>query len=172
MLPGMFFATWRFFEIVTLIPILGMLSWFVHGYTVYNQLTPTTILVLFIVSVLAAFWAISTLIAYGATKYNAHFCAAVDLLFVGALIAGVYYLRGIAHADCANWAKDGSGDLFVNLGIFGQVGVQTSNTLALHLNKNCAMLKASFALGIMNIIFFFVTFVSFCTQDLFRSTSR
>ncbi|KAF2663561.1 hypothetical protein BT63DRAFT_448879 [Microthyrium microscopicum] len=159
MLPGIFFTTWRLFEIVTLIPILGMLSWFVHGYTVSNQLTPTTILVLFIVSVLAAFWAIATLIAYGATKYNAHFCAFVDLLFVGALIAGVYYLRGIAHENCSNWSKTGNDQFALGLGIFGDVTVSGVNTYSLNLNKNCAMLKASFALGIMNIIFFFVTFL-------------
>jgi len=159
MLPGILFTIWRIFEIVTLIPIIGMLSWFVHGYTVSNQLTPNAILVLFIVSVIAGVWAVVTLFAYGATKYNASFVAVVDLLIFGALIAGVYYLRGITNADCANWGSGNSHDLFLSLGIFGSVGVQAQSPWALHINKNCAMLKASFALGIMNVIFFFVTFL-------------
>lgn len=170
MLPGLFFATWRFFEIFTLIPTLGMLSWFVHGYTVNNQLTPSTILVLFIVSVLACFWAVATLLAYRATKFNAAFCAFVDLCFVGALIAGVYYLRGITHESCTSFGEGTPDSFYLGLGIFGYVGVQTQNPFALHVDKNCAMLKASFAFGIMNIIFFFVTFVS-CLFHIARENS-
>jgi hypothetical protein len=170
MIPGLLFTTWRIFEIVTLIPIIGMLSWFVHGYTVSNQLTPNTILVLFIVSVIAGVWAVTTLIAYGATKYNAAFVAFVDLLIFGGLIAGVYYLRGITKANCAHWGTGDSHDLFLSLGIFGSVGVQAQSPWALHLDKNCSMLKASFALGIMNVIFFFVTFVSYIQSDVTLKT--
>jgi len=157
MLPGLTFAIWRSFEIITLIPTIGMLSWFVHIYTKANSLTPTYILVLFIVSVLAGFWAIGTLLAYGATKYNAQFCAVVDLLFVGAFIAGVYYLRGISNQDCAHWnpSKASGG---INVG-FASVGGTIVNPFGVTFDKSCAMLKASFAFGIMNIIFFFVTFL-------------
>jgi hypothetical protein len=161
MLPGLLFATWRFFQIFTLIPIIGMLSWFVHGYTQDNQLTPNIILVLFIVSVIAGVWAVSTLLAYGATKYNAAFVAVIDLLIFGALIAGVYYLRGITNSSCSSWGQGNTHDISVNLGIFGSYGASGTSPYSLHLDKNCAMLKASFAFGIMNIIFFFVTFVSF-----------
>src|SRR3978361_1291020 len=107
MLPGLLFAIARVTQLLTLIPIIGMLSYFVHGYTVNNQLTPTFILVLFIVSVLAAFWALATIVAYGMTKRNGRFVAFVDLLFFGALIAGVYELRGVTKTDCAHF---GSGD--------------------------------------------------------------
>jgi hypothetical protein len=53
---GFLFISWRIFQIVLLVPVVGMLSWFVHGYVQSNQLTPNFILVLFIVSVLALAW--------------------------------------------------------------------------------------------------------------------
>jgi hypothetical protein len=160
MLPGILFAIWRSFEIFTLLPIVGMLSWFVHGYTTEYQLTPTFILVLFIVSVIALVWAIATVLAYGATKYNGRFVAFVDLLIIGALIAGVYELRGITNDNCAHFGQGSTHSLYYSLGVFGSGGVQAHLPWALHLNKNCSMLKASFALAIMNILFFAVTFVS------------
>jgi sugar phosphate permease len=156
MLPGLFFTFWRLSEIVTLIPLVGMLSWFVHGFTENNTLTPNFILVLFIVSVLALVWAVATLVGYASAKHSAIFVAFIDLCFVGAFIAGVYELRGIAKADCANFQRQ-SISIYNNLGPFGYVGVQTNNGLALNLNKNCGMLKACFAFGIMNTIFFFFT---------------
>ena len=42
MITGLFFAFWRLLQIVTLIPTLGMLAWFVHIYTKANQLTPAS----------------------------------------------------------------------------------------------------------------------------------
>merc|ERR1712059_248156 len=44
-------------------------------------------------------------------------------------------------------------------GPFGYVGQQTNDGLADNPRKNCSMLKASFAFGIMNCIFFFFTFL-------------
>jgi hypothetical protein len=161
MLPGLLFAIWRSFEIFTLLPVVGMLSWFVHGYTTENELTPTFILVLFIVSVIALVWAIATILAYGATKYNGRFVAFVDLLIIGGLIAGVYELRGITDENCAHFGQGTPHYIYLNLGIFGSIGAAQQSPWALHLNKNCSMLKASFALAIMNILFFAVTFVSF-----------
>lgn len=157
MLPGLFFTFWRFAEIITLIPTVGMLSWFVHGFVKSNALTPTFILVLFIVTVLALVWAAATLLFYGFTKYNALFVAFIDLCFVGALIAGVYELRRISGADCAHFA-DTDNSIYIGLGplyVSGNV-----NTPYIDFNKDCSMLKASFAFGIMNCFFFFFTFVS------------
>jgi len=146
------FAFWRFLEIVTLIPTLGMLAWFVHIYTVQNELTPSYILVLFIVSVLAAAWAIATLFTYHRARSNAYFVSFVDLCFVGAFIAGVYFLRGIGGANCTTL---GTGQTHgISFGIFGSA---TFNGIGINVNKPCAMLKAAFAFGIMNCIFFFIT---------------
>jgi hypothetical protein len=157
MLSGFLFLATRLFEIVTLIPIIGMLSYFVHGYVVSNELTPTYILVLFIASVLGAAWCIATVITYYRARHSALFVALVDLCFVGTFIAGVYLLRGISKANCANFT---SGGFYFSLGPFGYYGKQSNSPWSLNVNKTCAMLKACFALGIIDTILFFTTFVS------------
>ncbi|GAB7355378.1 hypothetical protein MBLNU459_g5900t1 [Dothideomycetes sp. NU459] len=155
-LAGFLFVAWRIFQVITLIPIVGMLAYFVHGYVNSNQLTPTYILVEFIASVLAAAWTIATLITYFRARHSALFVALVDLAFVGTFIAAVYLLRGISNADCANFS---TGGFYFNLGVFGYYGKSSDSPWALNINKTCAMLKACFALGIIECIAFFVTFL-------------
>lgn len=154
-LSGFFFLSFRLAEIITLIPIIGMLSWFVHGYVEQNALTPDFILVLFIVSVLACAWAMATLVAYARARHSALFVATVDLAFLAGLIAGVVLLRAIANQDCLNFS---AGSLYLDLGVLGYYGRTTNSEWSLHANKACAMLKASFAFAIMNCVFFFFTF--------------
>lgn len=141
-----------------MIPIVGMLAWFVDGFQDANQLTPVFVLVLFIVATLALAWAAGTLFLYFRARSSGFFVAFVDLLFVGAFIAAVYELRAITDANCGHFASNNP--IYLNLGPFGYVGDRTGNKHASNLHKNCAMLKASFALAIMNIIFFFFTTVS------------
>ncbi|KIW42653.1 uncharacterized protein PV06_06181 [Exophiala oligosperma] len=119
MLGGLLFSLARIFEIVTLIPIIGMLAWFVDGFNDNNQLTPSFILVLFIVSVLACAWAVATLLRLGSTRRSAMFVAFIDLCFVGAFIAADYELRGIGNVNCNNFS---SGSIYINLGPFGYYG--------------------------------------------------
>ncbi|KAJ5960185.1 uncharacterized protein N7479_007335 [Penicillium vulpinum] len=154
MIGSVFFIFNRLVEITFLIPIIGMLAYFVNGYLKANQLTPPYILVLFIVSVIAIFWALDTLIRFSTTKRSAIFVSFVDMLFFGAFIASVYQLRFIANADCARW---NGGSVWISLGPFGSYGQRTDNPLSLDVNKTCAMLKASFAMGIMETAFFFWT---------------
>lgn len=156
-LSGFLFLSFRIAQILTLIPIVGMLAWFVHGFVVNNQLTPTYILLLFITSVLAAAWTLATVVTYLRARHSALFVALVDLAFVGTLIAAVYELRAITNQDCSNFS---TGSIYLSLGPFGYYGRQSGSDWSLHINKTCAMLKACFALAIMNIIFFFITFVS------------
>ena len=89
--------------------------------------------------------------------------ALVDLAFVGCFIAGVYQLRFMTQADCTRWSGNG---FLVAIGSF-----QVSGPAELVTDKNCAMLKASFALGIMNTIFFFFTFVSCASANRLESKS-
>ncbi|KAI1363915.1 hypothetical protein F5Y08DRAFT_226361 [Xylaria arbuscula] len=149
---AIFFAFWRFLQIITLIPTIGLLAYFVDGYNQRNALTPTYILVLFIVSVLAGAWALFTIFSYHRSSANASFVAVVDILFVGAFIGAVYALRFIADADCTNVTRGSSTD--VSLGIFGSASL---NGVDVNVDKSCAMLKAAFAFGILNAIFFFFT---------------
>jgi hypothetical protein len=133
---------------------MGMLAWFVNIHLELNIMTPTYILLLFIVSVLALAWAVFTLFSYHRSSANAHFVSLIDLAFVGALIAGVYYLRFIARADCASIEPGSS--VYFDWGILGSGRITGFDV---SVNKTCAMLKACFALGIMNVVFFFVTAV-------------
>ncbi|KAH8700257.1 hypothetical protein BGW36DRAFT_425087 [Talaromyces proteolyticus] len=157
MIGSLLFIFWRLMEITFLIPIIGMLAYFVHGFLDSNQLTPAYILVLFIVSTIAVFWCADTVIRFGSTKRSAAFVALIDLCFFGAFIAAVYELRFIAGADCSGWDTN---TVSVSLGPFGSI-VYTGREY--NVNKTCAMLKASFALGIMEVVFFFLTaiFASF-----------
>jgi len=143
-LSGFLFLAWRIFEIITLIPVVAMLGWFVHQYVKVNALTPDYVLILFIVAVIALAWAIFTTIDYLRARHDALFVALFDLAIVGALIAGVYYLRFIGNANCTNGSAG-----HINGGFY----------ISVNTNKQCAMLKASFAFGIINIVAFFVTFL-------------
>ncbi|KAI1324680.1 hypothetical protein F5Y16DRAFT_301526 [Xylariaceae sp. FL0255] len=168
MLFAVFFAFWRFLQIITLIPTVGLLGYFVNGYNNANALTPDYILVLFIVSVLALAWAIFTLFSYHRSSANAIFVAAIDILFVGAFIGAVYALRFIASADCTNVTPGSSYD--ITFGIFGSAEV---NGVDVNIDKTCAMLKASFAFGIINVILFFFTAVLACLHgDRMSSKER
>ncbi|KAI5458254.1 hypothetical protein BGZ63DRAFT_60899 [Mariannaea sp. PMI_226] len=148
---ALIFVCNRIFQIVTLIPTMGMLAWFVDGYNKANALTPISILVLFIVSVIALAWALFTLFSYHRSSANAFFVGIVDILIFGALIAAVYELRGIADVDCTSVSK--SSDWTYHL---GDVTV-TGSGYDWKTDKPCAMLKASWAFGIINVILFFVT---------------
>jgi hypothetical protein len=120
-----------------------MLAWFVDFYNSRNLLTPRSILILFIVSVLGAAWAMGTLFLYARARHSANFVAFIDLLFVGAFIGAVYELRGIADADCSGWTTNGS--YSTDLGLVTISG----NKYEYNVDKQCAMLKASWAFGIM-----------------------
>jgi uncharacterized membrane-anchored protein YitT (DUF2179 family) len=136
---GFSFVFWRIMQILTLIPTLGMLAFFVALYDP-DIVTPRPILILFIVSVLGAAWTIGTLFLYSRAKHSAGFVAFIDLLFMGAFIGAVYELRGITDTSCSSFDRSRYyGD------IFGSVLVNHSPAPS----KWCAMLKACFAFGIM-----------------------
>jgi len=88
------------------IPIFSMLASLIHVYIRNNALTPTYILVLFIVSVLGAGWTIYTLFSYHRSHANARFVAFIDLCFIGSLIGAVYQLRFIGHQSCGDATAD------------------------------------------------------------------
>ena len=146
MISGFLFVTFRCIELVTLIPLIGMLSYLVHGYVQRNLLTPDYILVLFIVSVLAGVWTFFTLLFYRSARKSGHFVALVELGIFAALIGGVVTLRNIAKASCSDPTSFNG---YTELG-----------NLVNQWSKTCNILKASFAFGIINILLFFQTFVS------------
>lgn len=117
-------------------------------------MTPNYILVLFITSVLASVWCIATLFRRKSTRTSAFFVSFIDFCFIGAFIASVVELRGIANASCTNFTTD---SFYLTLGPFGFFGQTSNSPFAADTNKTCSMLKASFAFSIMNCIFFFIT---------------
>lgn len=199
MLGYIFFTFWRLFEIVTLIPTLGMLVssdaivlqsitclysstlGILRQYQPESQSTQSSLYLvsapypplppkkqqiwyviltypscrtLFIVSTLAAVWAIVTLFRRKSTQRSTLYVAFVDLCFVGAFIAGVYELRGIGNANCSSFSNSSPTYLSV-----GTNGISGSSGISANIQKDCEMQKASFAFGIMNCIFFFITFM-------------
>ena len=93
---------------------------------------------------------------------SSFFVAFVDLCFVGAFIAGVYELRNIANASCSNFGLNSN--FSISLGFSG---VNSSgNLFEGNIDKTCAMLKASFAFGIINcILFLFTSFLLLFMRD-------
>ena len=153
MIASVFFIITRIWQILTLIPTVGMLAYFVNQYVKANRLTPNFVLVLFITSVLALAWCLATVLRLSSTKRSAHFISFIDVCFIGAFIASVYELRGIANQSCTNFRRDGS-PIFVSV---SSNGVSGNSGIDAEVNKECAMLKASFAFGIMNCIFFAIS---------------
>lgn len=146
-LSGFLFLSVRVWEIIITVPIVGMLGWLVHVFVHANLLTPTYILLLFIVATLALAWEIFTVISYLRARHDALFIAFTDLCFLGAFIAGVVVLRFVTKYNCSSvgpvWTPQHG-------------GVSYSSDPS----KVCAVLKASFAFGIIDILNFAVTFVS------------
>jgi len=80
------------------------------------------------------------------------FIALIDLGFCGAFIAGVILLRFIGDADC--------GDASAPIGItLGDHSYSAGNSWSASYNSQCGMLQASWGLGIVEIILFFITAV-------------
>ena len=134
---------------------MGMMSWFIHAYIKENELTPDYILILFIVSVLAVVWTIFTLFSYHRSSSNSHFIGLVDLAFMGTLIAAVYQLRFMRYANC--YRVESTDRWLAHAGSL--LTLQSQGIDVLGSSKPCAVLKTCFALGIMNIVFFFFTAV-------------
>lgn len=126
---------------------MGMLAYFVDVFNRNNALTPEPLLLLFITSVLALAWAVFTLFSYHRSSANARFVALVDLAIFGTLIAAVYLLRFINDAQCV---AAPARPWYAAVGAPSDLGWGPPD-------KPCAMLKACFGLGILNVILFFVT---------------
>ncbi|EPS42186.1 hypothetical protein H072_3970 [Dactylellina haptotyla CBS 200.50] len=160
-LTSALFTGVRVLQIIIAIPIIGMLGWFVDPYVKINQTPPDALLTLFIVSILACAWAMVTFFQWHRYRsMSGPFIAVVDIMFVGAWIAGIYLNRGISNADCSN--------LSVPVGIqIGDNNYSGGNSWSANVNKPCAMFKASWILSIIDCVLFFITCV--LSYTLYRS---
>jgi len=165
MIGSTIFLFLRLLQIVTLIPIWGMLAYFIDKYSSSSSTPPASILVLFIVSLIATVWAMVTLFQFHRYSVTSMLVTFVDLLLFGALIAGVWFLRAVKNADCSNWSSpvdfDAGG---------GSVSASWTNNWGLSVKKHCTMYKASWILGIINVVLFF--FTAILALHLYRRTER
>ena len=146
---GFFFSIIRVLEILTLIPVWGLLAWFVDRWQ--PSTPPDAILFLFIVAILATVWSIATLLMYRRMQWTPLYIAIMDLIFFGLLIGGVVLLAPLVRwTDCINWS--GYGWWFM-----GSSGGWRSGDVAA--DKQCMMLKSAWGLGILDVILFFATAV-------------
>ena len=148
-LSGIFFIGARATQLFFLIPIIGMLSYIVHGYQAANQLTPAYVLVLFIVSVMAGVWCLLTLLFFLMARHNAYFLAFIDFCFFIGFIAGVATLRNIANTSCTDLGSDVGKQIYIESGVFVN-----------NFGSFCNILKAAFGLSILEILFFIWSTVS------------
>ncbi|PGH28011.1 hypothetical protein AJ80_00266 [Polytolypa hystricis UAMH7299] len=164
-IAGFFFICWRLSELTTLMVPLGILAWFIDGFVSNNMLTPTYILLPFIVTVLASIWVLNTLIRYSAAKRSGHFVAFVDLCFLGAFIASAYQLRHVSTASCSNFRRNAY--FQTSLGPFGAYGVSSGDeSRAGNPRRVCDLLKTCFAFMIMETVFFAGTsFMAYLAHD-------
>lgn len=150
MITSVLFFFTRLVQLVTTIPIWGLLAYFVSKYDKANQTPPAEILVLFIVAIIATVWALFTLIQSKRFGVLTLLTALVDLAITGGFIAGIYLLRGVRNADCVG----GSAPISIS---FGDNTASAGNSWGVRVSKHCAMFKASWALAILNCILFFFT---------------
>ncbi|KAH0610689.1 uncharacterized protein H6S33_012216 [Morchella sextelata] len=145
MLAGTVFFFLRILQIITLIPIWGILAWFVDKANDQGLTPPDTVLCLFVVAVLATVWALATLFLFHRSRFTDLWVAIVDICVFGVLIAGVVLLGRVAeNTDCVNGWSSG-GWLYWNGGV--------------RVDRTCSMYKAAWGLGILNVLLFFATAV-------------
>ncbi|KAL7272120.1 hypothetical protein RUND412_005090 [Rhizina undulata] len=131
-----FFAI-RILQILTLIPIWGILAYFVNVWNLAGYQPPSSVLTLFITALLATVWVGITLIHFHQRRYTPLYYCLIDIAFFGVLIAGVIVLAPLAqNTNCIT-------------------AYSTAYGYAVIANKFCMMYKAAWGLGILNILLFF-----------------
>lgn len=137
------FPLFRAVQVLTLIPIWGMLAWFVHQYHKNDTTPPTEILVLWIVALIATFWAIVSFFQFHRSLFISLVVFVMDLLVLGGLIAGVVLLRAIRHANCSTGVTVGNWN--------NRSGWSTG------VKKSCVMLKTAWAFAVIKCVLWFIT---------------
>jgi len=150
MVAGLVFTGLRLLEIVTLIPIWGILAWFVNAYQIANRPVPEAVLEPFIVAILGTVYCFFTFLIFRQWGFTPLYVAILDLGFFGALIAGVVLLApSVRNTNCVNFIGS---QVFVT-----SSGQEVFTAPAVAFNEQCLMLKSAWGLAIANIIMFFLT---------------
>ena len=146
MVSGPLFALFRVLEILTLIPVWGMLAWFIDAYQPAQP--PDSILYPFVVALLATPWALLTLLLYRRAGWTPLYICIVDLVFFGLLVGSLVLLAPSArHTNCITYSATATTN--------GLAGSGATVTVAA--NRQCMMLKSVWALSIVDCILFALT---------------
>jgi len=144
MLSSVIFTLVRILQILLLLPMVGMLGYFMHPYVQANQTASTWLLLMFIISVIGCAWCLLTLFQFHRSYIHSLVVLVVDIVFFACFIAGVVLMDFVKNWNCVS---------------------------GLHVKKTCTMHKVTWVFGIINIILFFVTAV-FAWQLHHRSSDR
>lgn len=141
MVSGPLFYLFRVLEILTLIPVWGLLAWFVNAYQPAQP--PDSILFPFVVALLATPWALLTLLLYRRAGWTPLYVCVVDLIFFGLLVGALVLLAPSArYTHCITYSA---------------AATAVGGTVTVTANRQCMMLKSVWALSIVDCILFALT---------------
>lgn len=151
-LSKLFFPIIRTLQLLTLIPLWGILAFFVHKYECNHQSIPAEILVLFIASLVGTAWAVVSFFQCHHSIGISVLVFVMDMIILGGLIAGVVLLRNVRNENCTSLSVP-FGISFGNHNWFWDNG----NGWNITFKKSCMMLKTVWAFGIINCALFFIS---------------
>jgi len=164
MLSSVIFTLCRILQILLLLPMVGMLGYFMHPYVQSHSNAPTWLLFFFIISILAAAWCLITLFQFHRSFIHSLFVLVIDVAFFACFIAAVVLTDFVKKWNCVSAS--------VPVGIqLGNNNYSGGNNWSLTVKKSCTMLKVTWIFGIIDIILFFLTAV-FAWQLHHRSYDR
>jgi tryptophan-rich sensory protein len=151
-LSKLLFPVIRALQVMTLIPIWGMLAYFVHKFRKQHTDAPVEILILFITALIATGWAIVSFFQFHRSRTISLIVFVMDMLIYGTFVAGVVLLRYVKDSDCAAFSapvggKWGDHDWSWDNGSGWDVSFK----------KSCMLLKASWILAIVDTVLFFIS---------------
>jgi len=142
----------RALQLLTLAPVWGILAWFVHQYDHNNQPIPAEILVLFIAALVGTAWALVSFFQFHHSVGLSVLVFVMDMIVLGGLIAGVVLLRDVRHQKCTGLSTP----LEISWGN-QSLSWNDGNGWDISFKKRCILLKAVWALGIINCAYFFIS---------------
>lgn len=152
MLSGIVFTLTRLLQILLLLPMVGMLGWFINPYVQSGSSEPTWLLFMFVISILAAAWCLITLFQFHASYIHSMVVLLIDVAFFACFIAGVVLMDFVKHWNCVS----------ANVPVGVQLGDHSwsgGNSWSANVKKSCTMLKVTWVFGIIEILLFFLTAV-------------
>lgn len=142
----------RIVQMLTLIPCWAILAALVAAFSNNHVVAPAAILCLFIVALLASIWAFCVLITHIRARNTALWMVFWDVVFMAALIAGVILLSNITTTQCTGYLTQ----ITVIYDRVTGTEVWRSRDVDGSL-RYCSLAKVALALGIVNIILFFIS---------------